>query len=84
VKHLTSALSAVALLVLLFTPLAAADGAASGASFGPLFFIAGIFLVAFSPIMGVVSIFSGNIYAAMMWWLLGTTLGVGLLITRMA
>ena len=72
------------MMLLIGQPVAAADAETSGPSFGPLFFAAGLFLIIFSPIMGFVSINSGNVFAAIMWWMLGTTLGAGLLFARVA
>jgi len=53
-------------------------------SWGPMFFVVGLILTVFSPLLGVVAARNGNIVGAIMWWMMGTTLGIGLLITRMS
>lgn len=74
----------IMLLLLMGQSTAAATAEASGSSFGTLFFAAGLFLVIFGPVMGFVSLNSGNLFGAIMWWMLGTTLGVGLLMSGTA
>ena len=73
-----------ALTILISQPVAAADTGGDSLSLGPIFFLAGVFLIVASPLMGFVSIRGGNLYGAVMWWMLGLPLGVGLLLVRMA
>lgn len=75
-------LAMLAATSLMGQPVAAAAADTDEPSFGVWFFAAGLFLVIFGPVMGFVSLGSGNLFAAIMWWMLGTTLGVGLLMSR--
>jgi hypothetical protein len=74
----------IAIVIIVVAPLISADTGGSGPSFGPIFFLTGVFLIVASPLMGFVSVRGGNLYGAVMWWMLGLPLGVGLLLVRMA